>query len=295
MNAPFTEFSAVQSVQSENPLLDIVIDDKIDLDNYCFALLSKILELRQSLFPEFIDYQLSIINEKLKWLNKLEKLLASNEDIFIQNTALSRYNKLYNLIQQKRIELQSTSVKETKIKTPKKYINADCEERYYSFYELKKQLISIENIDEKILLLTRELFEFESANIEFINNKLEKFDIQCRKEIEHIYALQKLETKIDLSKKELCTCSIPYSKIKINCNINQFVDVFYQMYRELFVDGKNYIDGSVNDLATVLVNSFVDKDGRDLSPDTIKTILTPSKSDKRPKPHNRIDLDKILK
>ena len=31
-----------------------------------------------------------------------------------------------------------------------------------------------------------------------------------------------------------------------------------------------------------------------ISPDTVRTILTPSKSDKRPKAHKRIDLDKML-
>jgi hypothetical protein len=295
VNAPFTELTAVQSVQSENSLLDIVIEDKINLDSYCYALLLKILELRQSKFPDFLDYQLSLSNDKLKWLNKLEKLIASNEDLFTQNKALSRYNKLYNLIQQKRIELQSTSLKDAKIKTPKKYINADCEDRYFSFYELKKQLEAIKDEDEQILLLTKELFEFESASIEFVNHKIEKFDIQCRKEIEHIYALRKLKTELEQAKKNTSLGHTNYSKMKFNCNVNQFVDIFYQLTRELFSEGKPILDGSINDLAIILTNSFVDKDGRELSPETIKTILTPSKSDKRPKPHKRIDIDNILK
>jgi hypothetical protein len=293
--APFIELISTTTLESKNVVFDIVVDIDLNLETYCFALLLKILELRQSTFPDFIDYQLTLVIDKLTWLNKLEKLINENEDLFTQNKSLGRYNKLYNLIQQKRNELQSTSLKETKIKTPKKYINADCEERYFSFYELKNKLVSIENVDEKILLLTKELFEFESANIEFINNKLEKFDIQCRKEIDHIYALKKLQSEIDLAKRYTATGSLPFTKMKINCNVNQLVDIYYQLFRELFVEGKPYIDGSVNDLANILVNSFVDKDGRDLSPDTIKTILKPSKSDKRPKPHNRIDLDKMLK
>ncbi|TZF84144.1 hypothetical protein FW774_10760 [Pedobacter sp. BS3] len=50
----------------------------------------------------------------------------------------------------------------------------------------------------------------------------------------------------------------------------------------------------MNDFVAVIVNSFVDKDGRELSPETVKTMLTPSKIDKRPKPHKRIDIDKML-
>ncbi|PZU85285.1 MAG: hypothetical protein DI529_10205 [Chryseobacterium sp.] len=47
-------------------------------------------------------------------------------------------------------------------------------------------------------------------------------------------------------------------------------------------------------MVAVIVNCFVDKDGKELSPETVKTMLTPSKTDKRPKPHKRIDIDKLL-
>ena len=87
---------------------------------------------------------------------------------------------------------------------------------------------------------------------------------------------------------------MPFNKLKINCNINQLVDIFYQLHRELFVSGKPIIDGNINDIVAVIVNSFTDKDGRELSLETVKTMLTPSKSDKRPKHHKRIDIDKIL-
>ena len=87
---------------------------------------------------------------------------------------------------------------------------------------------------------------------------------------------------------------IPFNKLKINCNINQLVDIFYQLHRELFINGKPILDGNINDFVAVIVNSFVDKNGQELSPETIKTVITPSKSDKRPKPHKRIDIDKLL-
>jgi len=54
---------------------------------------------------------------------------------------------------------------------------------------------------------------------------------------------------------------MPYSKLKINCNINQIVDVFYQLSREMFVEGKPFIDGTVNDIIAIIVNSFEDKGG----------------------------------
>lgn len=292
--APFPEHVAVPTAQAQNPLFDIIIEEEFTLQKYCNALIEKTLTLRQSQFPSFINYQCNQVKNPLTWINKLEKLLANNETFFSSKTALSRYNKLYTLIEKKRTELQSTSVKEPISKTPKKYINAESEDRYFSFYEIKKQLEKLENDNEKILLLTKEKFEYQQANIEFINQKTPLYDEQCCKEIEHIYALQKLQAALELNKKESNTNQIPFNKVKFNCNVNQFVDIFYQLHRELFCEGKPFIDGSMNDLVAIIVNSFVDKDGNEISPQTVETILKPSRTDKRPKPHKRIDIDKML-
>ena len=292
--APFVELLAVPSALAKNPLFDIIVEDKINIQNYCNALIAKILELKQSHFPAFIDYQFNLVKNPDVWICKLEKLLANNEAFFSSKTAMSRYNKLYFLIEKKRTELQSSSVKETVAKTPKKFINAESEDRHFSFYEIKKQLGTCQSDEEKILLLTKEMFEYQQASIEFINQKTPMYDAQCAKEIEHIYALQKLQAAVEQTKKEQNLNQLPFKKMQINCNLNQFIDIHYQFTRELFVDGKSMIDGSVNDLVAIIVNSYVDKDGKDISPETVKTILTPSRTEKRPKQHKRIDIDKML-
>jgi len=292
--APFVELLAVPTALAKNPLFDIVIDEKITLQNYCNALIAKILELKQSQFPAFINYQFNQVKNPGLWICKLEKLLANNEAYFSSKTAMSRYNKLYILIDKKRTELQSSRVKEPVAKTPKKFINAESEDRYFSFYEIKKQLEKINDDNQKILLLTKEMFEYQQANIEFINQKTPFYDAQCTKEIENIYALQKIQATIEQAKNHKTGNQMPFKKMQINCNLNQFIDVHYQFTRELFVDGKPILDGSVNDLVAIVVNSFLDKDGKDISPETVKTILTPSRTEKRPKPHKRIDIDKML-
>ena len=85
-----------------------------------------------------------------------------------------------------------------------------------------------------------------------------------------------------------------YNKLRFYGNVNQLVDIFYQMSRELFVDGKPFLDGNLNDIAKVIVSNFVDKDGNELSLKTVRTILTPSREDKRPNVNKRIDIDKLL-
>ncbi len=292
--AEFVELLAVPQAQAKNPLFDIIVEDKINIQNYCNALIAKILDLKQSQFPAFIDYQFNLVKNPEVWICKLEKLLANDEAFFSSKTAMSRYNKLYFLIEKKRTELQTSCVKEPIVKTLKKFINAESEDRHFSFYEIKKQLVNCESDDEKILLLTKEMFEYQQANIEFINQKTPFYDAQCAKEIEHIYALQKLQAAVEQTKREQNLNQMPFKKMQINCNLNQFIDVYYQFTRELFVDGKSMIDGSVNDLVAIIVNSYVDKDGKEISPETVKTILTPSRTEKRPKPHKRIDIDKML-
>lgn len=292
--APFPELVAVTSALAKNSTYDLIIDQELTLESYCSALLEKIFTITQSKFPAFVNYQSTQVEDPIRWLNKFEKLLANNEELFASEKALSRFNKLYNLIELKRNALQSPSVKETAPKTPKKYINAESEDRYFSFYELKKQIEKLQDDNQKILLLTREKFEYQQANIEFINQKTPFYDDQCSKEIENIYALQKLQAAIEEAQKNRPASQPAFNKIKINCNLSQFVDVFYQFHRELFVDGKPIIDGNVNDMAAIIVNSFLDKDGKEISPETVKTILTPSRADKRPKPHKRLDVDKML-
>jgi hypothetical protein len=109
--AEFVELLAVPQAQAKNPLFDIIVEDKINIQNYCNALIAKILELKQSHFPAFIDYQFNLVKNPEVWICKLEKLLANNEAFFSSKTAMSRYNKLYILIEKKRTELQSSRVK----------------------------------------------------------------------------------------------------------------------------------------------------------------------------------------
>ena len=47
---PFPEFVTSTSSNSINPLFDIVIDENVNLENYCRALIQKVFDLPQSKF-----------------------------------------------------------------------------------------------------------------------------------------------------------------------------------------------------------------------------------------------------
>ncbi|MFT3903583.1 MAG: hypothetical protein QM727_10430 [Niabella sp.] len=290
----FPEQTAVPKEQSENALFDIFAEDVKDNDTYCKELINKILKLPYAKLPDFFSHHCVFVADPIKWLNKFEKLISDNEAIFNSSANQGRMIKCYTIIESKRKEIELTGYKHTVAKLPMQYVNAECETRYFSFKETKNRVDELQDYTQKIMFLTKEKFDYEQASIDFINPKLPDYSNQCQKEIDQIQHLNRLTNEFSIEQMNKNKNGMPFNKLKINCNINQLVDIFYQLHRELFTDGKPIIDGNVNDFVAVIVNSFVDKDGRELSPETVKTMLTPSKSDKRPKPHKRIDIDKML-
>lgn len=293
-SVPFAELMAVSSEKSTNKNLDVIIEEPITLDEYCNVLINKLLKLPQTQFLNLINHQLEQVKSPLDWLDSFDLLIAENEKLFVENSLMFKYNKLCNIIEKRRDILQCPAVKPIKPTIAKKYINAESEERYFSFYEIKKQLNTLEDDNEKILLLTKEKHEYKQANIEFLNQKLPIFDKQCSKEIEQIYEMQTIQSSIDKLKPATTINPSTLTKLQFNCNVNQFVDIFYQLTREIIVDGKPIIEGNINDVAAIIVNSFVDKDGKEISTQSVKTILQPSREDKRPNSHKKIDVNKFL-
>jgi hypothetical protein len=284
----------VSSEKSTNKNLDVIIEEPITPDEYCNVLINKLLKLPQTQFLNLINHQLEQVKSPLDWLDSFDLLIAENEKLFVENSLMFKYNKLCNIIEKRRDILQCPAVKPIKPTIAKKYINAESEERYFSFYEIKKQLNTLEDDNEKILLLTKEKHEYKQANIEFLNQKLPIFDKQCSKEIEQIYEMQSIQSSIDKLKPATIINPSTLTKLQFNCNVNQFVDIFYQLTREIIIDGKPIIEGNINDVAAIIVNSFVDKDGKEISTQSVKTILQPSREDKRPNSHKKIDVNKFL-
>lgn len=291
----FLEMVVAHSAKNSNHDFDIILDKKkVTVHDYCTALINKIFELHYSDYPIFLNYQTSLVKEPIVWLNRFEELISNNEDLFTSKKALCRYNKLFNLIESKRKEIQFSGSKENKQTIAKRFINAESEDRHFSFCEVKKQIDSLDDDNEKILLLTKEKHEYRQANIEFINQKLPLFDVQCSKEIKQIYELQSIKNTIDKFKPNVPGNLTVHTKLQFNCNVNQFVDIFYQMSREILVEGKPMVEGNINDIAEMIVNTFIDKEGKELSPLSVKTILQPSREDKRPNTNKRIDISKLL-
>ena len=290
--APFVELVAVPAALAKNPVFDIIIDEKITLQNYCNALIEKIFTLRQSDFPAFIDYQSNQVKNTIVWLNKLEKLLANNEELFILRKVLCRFTKLMNLIELKRKELQSSSVKVLKVKTPKRLINAISDDRYFSYFEVKNHIETLTDFTEKLIYLTQEAFAYKQADKFSINTTLQAYDEQCNHQIEHLQTLRKMRSEYDKEQQEKCNNvklgTAPIFKIRINGPINILTDVYKQMMNSSKSNGKTYINHSIKEMTKFICDNHLEELGNELSPNTIRTYLSPTRNDKDPNNDTKI-------
>ncbi|WP_394757887.1 hypothetical protein [Flavobacterium sp.] len=292
--ASFSEMTSVISLKAIDLNFDIILDDIVDLQSYCDALIQKVFELPYTDYPDFISYQTNLVKNPIFWLNHFEELISNNEDLFTGKRSLCRYNKLFNLIESKRKELQSSSVKESKLNTPKRLINADTEDRYFSFHETKLQIEKLECFNEKIIFLTEEIFDYEEADIISKNGNLGEFNLQCEKLKVRLQTTRKLLLDIEKEKQETILKGNseikPTFKIRINGPINILTDVYKQMMYSSKSSGKSYINHSIKDITKFICDNHLDEQGNELSQHTIRTYLSPTRCDKDPNNDNKIRL-----
>lgn len=283
---PFPEFVTSTSSNSINPLFDIVIDENVNLENYCRALIQKVFDLPQSKFGLFIEYQTELVKDELKWINKFEKLITLNEELFSDKKVFCRYNKMYHYIDKKRDELQIISTKRNSKSTPKRLINAEAEDRYFSFHEVKEHVEKINDFNEKLIYLTEEIFEYKQADIISVNNKLQAYDEQCNQLIEKLQTIRRMKTDFEKEKAQNennpGATENPKIKLQLNGPINIVTNAFKQMMVNIKPNGKPYIQYKIKDIAQFICDNFVDEHGQPLSQATIQTYLSPNRTDKDP-------------
>ena len=292
--APFVEFTALSIDNAGGNPFDIIIPKEINLHNYCQAIIDKVFELKHSNLEAFITHQISLTKHPDKWLNKFEKLVAVNEELFENNKNRTRLSKLQTLIELQRQKMQSSSIKEIKPKTPQRLINAESEERYFSFHEVKLYIESTEDYNTKVLYLNEEIFEYQQADIISTNTKLQAYDEQCNKLLNKIQSIRKLKMELEKEQKELAQQSNPSLqpkiKLRINGATNILVNAFKQMMNKKGTNGKPYLHYNIKEVAEFICDSFVDEFGEPLSKATVQTYLSPNRIDKDPNNDDKIKL-----
>ncbi len=293
--APFKEHPIINYTASEPSEFDIIafgpdhapdfiISGKFSLQQYCTCLLHRLFLLDKSDIKPFIQYQYEQLSEPLIWLNKFEKLIDLNRSLYTTQERIMKMEKALVVTELFRQDIQTNKI------SPASRFNFD---------KLKLKVKNYPTIEEKLLCLAE-------AKTEYLQNKPAQvppgevpFDEKVQLEID----LLKTQSKLSKKRQQAYTDQSPKSppgplkksplspaKFQINSNLNVFVDIFYQLMHEKKINGKPYLDASPNELCDMIATHFKDKEGRDISIDTIKTILKPSRFEKRPKGNTRFDI-----
>jgi cobalamin biosynthesis Co2+ chelatase CbiK len=182
--------------------------------------------------------------------------------------------------------MNSKKICEPNSKLQKRQINAEADERYFSFYELKNQMDSIKGFNEKIIFITKEIFHYRQADIISQNNKLPPYDEQCQQLIEQLHTLRALQAEYEKEQQEIKSKSKNLNdnskKIKINGPLNILTNAYKQMMNSIKIAGTPYLPYKIKDIALFICNNFVDENGNPLSITTVQTYLSPSRNDKDP-------------
>jgi hypothetical protein len=222
------------------------------------------------------------MQEPIIWLNKLEKLIDLNRELFTTKDQVIKFEKTLMII-----ELMRDAIEQKK-QTP---------DTKFNFAKLKT-VIKEYNYEEKVSYLMEAKTEYLQNKPKMVDVNEVQFDEKINLELELIETQQKLIEKqpefINGSKLQSPLSPLKKSpaknKFKINTNLNQFVDIFFQLMHEKRNDGKHYLEASPNELAEMINIWFKDKDGKEISIETIKTILKPSRIEKRPKGNARFNV-----
>lgn len=280
--APFVQFSSVKITDDFNPLFDIEKIPKQSVEDYCQQLLNRSFSISHSQIPDFICHHCNLVKEPVKWLNKFEKLLTLNEELFSTARNNSRLMKFYACIETKRNKLAEASEKPEKKKPAKRFINAESDDRYFSYKETREKMELLPDNKDKVYFLTCEIYDYRTEDIVMKNQKLPEFDQECEKLIGKIQTLAKMRAEIEASRQVDKKIEISSEKIILNGPLNIITNAFKQMMTSVKPNGKPYIQKRIKDVAEFIYKNFADENGNELSKETLQTYLSPGRNDKDP-------------
>lgn len=265
---------------------DFTLEGIFCLPAYCTQIIRKIDSLPAEEILSFIQYQCRQMKNPDEWLFQLGKLLECNSRFFIANSRISMLANICSLIEQERSRLKQ-------LQTPFQYHFAHPWNAYHiTFQQIKGELDKIEPFEEKMALLIKCKIEYLQNEPPFISKYVKPLNELIDLEIEKLKQIRELlPQKKDKGKDLPSEKRIPASqKIRFNAQINILADIFYQIKNELSINDKPYINASIQEITDLITNNFLDKDGNEISPSTVRTILSPNRPEKRPKQDKRISL-----
>ena len=266
------EFDIYAFDQSQVP--NFLVSGKFSLQQYCQCLLRKLFALNKSKIKPFIQYQCEQLTDPFTWLNKFEKLIDLNRDLFTTKDQNIKVEKALMVIELLRQEIECNKFNKA---------------ARFDFDRVKGKLKQYTSPEEQLSFLYEAQAEYLQNKPKLVDPSEIPFDQKCSIEIEKIERLEQLK-KRTAQRTALLNGKTAKEKIPIRGHLNILVDAFYQMLHEKKANGLPYIDATASEITEFIVNNFIDKDGHAISESTVRTMLSPNKPEKRPKNDNKINL-----
>jgi len=282
----FDEHTSV--LRSSFNTFEIVVFPQYSNEKYCHSLLQKIREIESSEVPHFLSYHCDRVRRPIIWLNQLEKLIGLNAAMLDDDPAFNRPVRWLSQIEFKRYKQEEDY--KTLSKPPA--VSLVNEPHVYDFEAVKEQLKTLETYEEKVLYLKDEIYNYRQNPPVFIKRKKPTFDKQCELEIMRLNDMQELNEKL-LAKKKIHAETSPV-KLPFNGELKVLCDVFFKLMNTPLADGRPKLPWSITQATEHICNSYCDENGNPLSPATVRTYLSPSKIESRPKKHKELNIDDIL-
>lgn len=282
----FTEHPYLK-VDTPNDLA-IVIEGKFTPENYAQAVFSKILNIGLSEIPHFLTYHCEQLRQPVLWLNQLEKLIKENIDHFSSNKLKHRHTKLITQIELKRFTLSG----DYSYKKAPSY-NGILEQKEFNFNQVKDDIKSYETPEEKIHYLEEQIIDYQQNPPMYVSVRLPPFDKLCEMEIDRIRKAQTMKASLELRK---ATQKHDANRVRrpYNGSLKLICDVYFKMMNHKTKDGAPILPWTIKDAVDHICASYCEPDGSAPSPSTVRTYLSPSKPENRPKRSDEIRLDDIL-
>lgn len=282
--SPFVEHPILDVAQFDGGEYDVIVFDegqpsnflnkgKFNKELYCKCLLHKLFTIPKSKIKPFIQYQCDKMQEPIVWLNKLEKLIDLNRELFTAKEQIMKFDKALMIIEVLRDAIEHQKIASATV---------------FDIKEVKNKLKQYDTVEDKLFYLCEVETEYKQQRPAILNPHSVPFDEQISLEIEKLNKQEALREKSNLKKGTVSIANKmnTITSIKLNCNINYFVDVFFQLSHE-----KQAIANPLKEISEFIANNVIDKDGNQISADSVYTMLKPSNFDKRPKGNSRFKLE----
>ena len=261
------------TIYNEEMVPSFLSSGKFLQNQYCSCLLEKIFRLKKSEIKSFLQYQSDQLIDPLHWLQKLEKLIELNWEIFSTLKEERHFEKASSLIS---ILIHHYETKPV-----------SSGENKFDFFQLKRKLATYKSFSEKVSFLHEAKTEYLQNKPRLVDPQEVPFDEKIKLELDLLHTQQSLKEIQQQSGTNTTNNTSQKGIAKINCNLNQFVDIFYQLMNEKKVNGLPALETDTNTIAEIISSNFTDKTGNSISLDTVRTILKPSRIEKRPKGYAR--------